>query len=94
MSPENWTDPETFNPSRFIDENGFYQASPNLIPFQTGKRICIGEELARMLLYLHTSNILRKFKITLENCDQFDLTGNCGITLTPNDHKLFFEKRI
>jgi ecdysteroid 25-hydroxylase CYP306A1 len=93
MNERDWDDPETFNPDRFIGEDGYYQASPFFIPFQTGKRVCLGEELARMMLYLHMANIILNFKIELVGADDFDLTGDCGITLSPKEHKLTFQKR-
>lgn len=94
MNEQDWPKPETFNPNRFIGEDGKYHAPPHFIPFQTGKRICLGEELAKMLLYLHAANLILNFKIELLDADNFDLTGDCGITLTPKDHKLTFQKRI
>lgn len=37
MSEKYWTEPEKFNPERFLTQDGNFQAMPNLIPFQTGK---------------------------------------------------------
>ncbi|KAL7023311.1 hypothetical protein ACKWTF_012559 [Chironomus riparius] len=38
MNENLWPEPQTFNPNRFIDEDGKFFTSPNFIPFQTGKR--------------------------------------------------------
>jgi cytochrome P450 len=38
MNENLWPQPQTFNPNRFIDEDGKFFTSPNFIPFQTGKR--------------------------------------------------------
>ena len=53
----------TFNPERFIDENGKFFAPPELIPFGVGKRACLGEGLARMELFLFAANILNQIKL-------------------------------
>ncbi|XP_055683659.1 cytochrome P450 306a1 [Lutzomyia longipalpis] len=92
MNPQIWNNPEDFSPERFIDANGQFQASQHLIPFQTGKRICLGEELARMLMFLTVGNILYNFQLSCVAED--DISGICGITLTPPDHKLIASRRI
>lgn len=53
--------------------------------------MCVGDELARMILYLFGATILQNFSLELEDED-VDLTGDCGITLTPKPHKLIFSK--
>ena len=37
MNPKVYEDPETFNPQRFLDEDGNFLAPLDFIPFQTGK---------------------------------------------------------
>lgn len=32
-----WSNPQQFDPNRFLDENGKYSAPYNFMPFQTGK---------------------------------------------------------
>jgi cytochrome P450 len=60
----------------------------------TGKRICVGEELARMTLFLFGSAIIQKFKITAPDNVDVDLEGECGFTLAPKPQKLLFIPRI
>ncbi|XP_059618661.1 cytochrome P450 306a1 [Phlebotomus argentipes] len=91
MNPHIWTDPDSFSPSRFIDENGIFRASQHLIPFQTGKRICLGEELARMIMFLVLGNLLYHYELSL--ADEVNLNGTCGITLTPPAHKITVTRR-
>lgn len=38
MDEKAWEDPETFNPYRFLDNEGNYQNFPSFMPFQTGKK--------------------------------------------------------
>ena len=60
-------DPHTFNPERFIDENGKFFTPPEFIPFGVGKRACLGEGLAKMELFLFTANIFNQMRLKPEN---------------------------
>lgn len=57
-------------------------------------RMCVGEELAKMFLNLFAANILLNFNIKVgKDSDNMDLSGICGLTLTPPEYNLIFEKR-
>lgn len=55
--------------------------------------MCLGDELARMMLHMFVSGILLKFKVSLCETEGNDMEGECGITLTPKDHFLIFQER-
>ncbi|KAJ8917691.1 hypothetical protein NQ315_005138 [Exocentrus adspersus] len=90
MDESVWKDPDVFNPGRFINEEGKVVRNAHFMPYQIGKRMCVGDELARMILCLFGITIIQNFSLKLEN--DVNLTGQCGITLNPKPHKLIFER--
>jgi ecdysteroid 25-hydroxylase CYP306A1 len=55
--------------------------------------MCVGEELARMTLFLFGAAIVQKFNITAPDDADIDLEGECGFTLAPKPQKLLFIPR-
>ena len=57
-----WERPEIFNPDRFINEEGKFVHSPNMMAFSIGPRHCLGEHLARMELFIFLVSLVRRFE--------------------------------
>lgn len=86
-----WEKPHTFNPAHFLDDEGRFVRRDAFMPFSAGRRICLGEGLARMELFLFFASLLQHFRFKPApgvSEDSLDLTPVVGITLNPLPHKL------
>ena len=61
-NPEVFPKPSELKPERFI-KDGKFVPHPHVIAFSTGKRSCLGEPLAKMVLFVFLTRILKKFQI-------------------------------
>lgn len=90
MSPSLWKDPEVFNPERFLSADGTKVVKPEyFIPFGVGRRVCLGDVLAKAELFLFFSTILHTFKLTLpQGATMPDLRGQAGVTVSPQSFQV------
>ena len=94
--PNEWDDPETFNPHRWLDESGTYIPGRHrsFLPFSTGRRNCVGEMLAKKELFLVLTHFVRDFKVEPNENEKFPtLEGGVGVTLAPLPFTALFTPR-
>ncbi|XP_055793028.1 steroid 17-alpha-hydroxylase/17,20 lyase-like [Salvelinus fontinalis] len=82
--PEHWDQPEDFRPERFLDDKGQRFIPSCFMPFGAGPRVCVGESLARLELFLFVSGLLQRFSFSPAPGDSLpDLEGRLGVVLQP-----------
>ncbi|XP_066264684.1 cytochrome P450 2U1-like [Branchiostoma lanceolatum] len=86
--PEVTPDPETFNPDRFLDEDGSLVRPEWLIPFSLGRRQCLGEQLAKMELFIFLATLLQHFTFKLpDGAPAPSMEGSLGVVLAPKAYQ-------
>nr|BAN66311.1 cytochrome P450 306A1 [Mamestra brassicae] len=85
MDPDVWENPEEFRPSRFLGPDGSLLKPQEFIPFQTGKRMCPGDELSRMLACGLVARLFRRRRVRLasDRPSEEEMRGTIGLTLCP-----------
>uniref|UniRef100_A0A3P9Q6I8 Cytochrome P450, family 17, subfamily A, polypeptide 1 n=1 Tax=Poecilia reticulata TaxID=8081 RepID=A0A3P9Q6I8_POERE len=86
-----WSNPEHFDPGRFLDSEGTGLTIPSssYLPFGTGIRVCLGEALAKMELFLFLSWILQRFTLSVPPDHSLpSLEGKFGVVLQPVKYKV------
>uniref|UniRef100_A0A3B4D189 Uncharacterized protein n=1 Tax=Pygocentrus nattereri TaxID=42514 RepID=A0A3B4D189_PYGNA len=61
---QHWKYPDTFNPENFLDEKGQFCRNDAFLPFSLGPRVCLGEYLAKMELFIFFTSLLQRLKFS------------------------------
>ncbi|KAA8590055.1 hypothetical protein FQN60_013420 [Etheostoma spectabile] len=83
-----WETPHTFNPQHFLDGDGKFRKREAFLPFSAGKRVCLGEQLARMELFLFFTCLLQRFSFSAPAGEPPTLEFKLGGTLCPKPYRL------
>uniref|UniRef100_A0A087Y467 Cytochrome P450 2J6-like n=1 Tax=Poecilia formosa TaxID=48698 RepID=A0A087Y467_POEFO len=83
-----WETPHSFNPQHFLDQDGKFRKREAFMPFSAGKRVCLGEQLARMELFLFFTSLLQRFKFSPPPGEKPSLEFKLGATHYPKPYRL------
>ncbi|XP_053420621.1 cytochrome P450 2J2-like [Nycticebus coucang] len=93
--PECWETPRQFNPGHFLDKDGSFVVNEAFLPFSAGHRMCPGDQLARMELFLMFATLLRNFWFQLpEGSSGLRLEYIFGGTLQPQPQEICAVPRL
>ena len=59
--PLKWSNPERFDPERFLKD----PSNPNFIPFLVGKRFCLGKSLGESQLLIFLTTLVKSFTFVI-----------------------------
>uniref|UniRef100_A0A673ALQ9 Cytochrome P450, family 2, subfamily AE, polypeptide 1 n=1 Tax=Sphaeramia orbicularis TaxID=375764 RepID=A0A673ALQ9_9TELE len=88
-----WKTPFTFNPGHFLNEEGKFVKPAAFIPFSAGKRLCLGENLARMELFLFFTSFMQRFTFSMPPGVKPVLDYRFGLTLSPVHYEICAKQR-
>ena len=95
LNPSCWENPDQFNPYRHIDSNGqLITNQGNWLPFSAGRRVCAGEPLAKIELFLFLTIMLHEYTfLPEEGKPPPSLEGERVSTHAPKPYKIRVTKR-
>ncbi|XP_043935448.1 cytochrome P450 2D15-like [Protopterus annectens] len=89
-----WKFPHEFNPVNFLNDSGEFVKQEAFLPFSTGPRICLGENLARMELFLFFTSLLNKYELFWpEKSTAPNITPMFGIVRSPYPFRVGLKNR-
>ncbi|XP_074525267.1 cytochrome P450 2J2-like [Halichoeres trimaculatus] len=89
-----WETPNTFNPGHFLNKEGKFVKPAAFMPFSAGKRQCLGENLARMELFLFFASFLQHFSFSMPAGVKPKTDYIFGVTLAPWQYEISATSRI
>ncbi|KAM4043265.1 cytochrome P450 2K4-like isoform 1-T1 [Anomaloglossus baeobatrachus] len=87
--------PRSFFPEHFLDSDGQFIKKSAFMPFSVGRRVCVGETLAKMELFLFFTSLMQKF--TFQPCPEmkeFQVKRATGLSIPPIAQKICCVSRI
>ncbi|XP_072041379.1 cytochrome P450 2J4-like [Amphiura filiformis] len=81
--PEVWSDPNVFKPERFLGRDGQVDLPKEWIPFSTGRRVCLGERLAKMEIFVFLTHLLNRYTFKKPENKPSTFEGRSGATFSP-----------
>ncbi|XP_067322186.1 cytochrome P450 2J4-like [Anolis sagrei] len=84
-----WETPHKFNPNHFLDKDGNFVSRKEFLGFSTGPRSCLGENVARMELFIFLTHLLRLFHFQLPpGVKEFTEEPARGLSMPPRPYKV------
>ncbi|XP_078522649.1 cytochrome P450 2J6-like [Lissotriton helveticus] len=87
--PEHWETPQQFNPGHFLDKEQKFMHKEAFLAFSAGHRVCLGETLARIELFIFFTSLLQGFTFRLpEGVKNVNMDPIFGGSLQPQPYQI------
>ncbi|XP_033744220.1 cytochrome P450 2J6-like [Pecten maximus] len=88
-------EPQKFNPERFLGKDGNVTGRKTMaIAFSLGRRMCLGQSLAKIEMFLFITALVQRFEFLPENSENLpSLEGIVGLSRTPSAYRFRAVKR-
>ncbi|XP_059196417.1 cytochrome P450 2J2-like [Centropristis striata] len=83
-----WETPDTFNPGHFLNKGGKFVKPAAFIPFSAGKRMCLGDNMAKMVLFLFFTSFMQHFTFSMPAGVKPEMDYRFGVTLAPCQYEI------
>ena len=97
MDPVHFPEPDKYRPERFLDqEQKNIVRNEYLVPFGIGKRICMGETLAKNEMFIFFVRMMQRVKFSIDQDGNVPDPENCiaAITRIPKPFQVKVSDRI
>ncbi|XP_062974530.1 cytochrome P450 1B1-like [Elgaria multicarinata webbii] len=94
--PLRWKDPHVFDPARFLDagqETLDRDLACRVMIFSLGKRRCIGDQLAKLQLFLFTATLLHQCDLEANPAEALTMDCEHGLVLKPRPFTVAVARR-
>ncbi|KAL8188133.1 UNVERIFIED_CONTAM: hypothetical protein K2H54_062041 [Gekko kuhli] len=89
LDPKQWETPEELNPNHFLNKDGNFVPRKEFLPFGAGARACLGEQLARIEIFIFFTSLMRTFTFQLpEGVKELSQTPIRGLRTPPQPYKI------
>ncbi|XP_054278817.1 farnesoate epoxidase-like [Macrosteles quadrilineatus] len=89
-----WSNPEEFDPRRHLNKEGVFVKPSVLATFGGGPRVCVGEIIARNIMFLFTATFFEKYTVSLPPGEKEPSTLSMpGFTSAPQPFKVKIQSR-
>uniref|UniRef100_A0A3P8RVW6 Uncharacterized protein n=1 Tax=Amphiprion percula TaxID=161767 RepID=A0A3P8RVW6_AMPPE len=93
FNEDEWETPFTFNPGHFLNKEGKFVKPEAFIPFSVGTRQCLGENLARMELFLLFTSFMQNFTFSMPAGVKPSVDYLFGVSLGPKAYEICVTER-
>ncbi|KAJ7324692.1 hypothetical protein JRQ81_017712 [Phrynocephalus forsythii] len=89
LDPKQWETPQQFNPNHFLDKDGKYTAREEFFVFGAGARTCVGEQMAKIEMFILFTILMRSFHFQLpKGVKELNPKSIIGLVVHPHCYKI------